>query len=328
MSLFSKLSHQELLLLAKRSCVPPLLPNFHKGQNGRVCIIGGCEDYTGAPYFSAHSAALFGVDLTHVMCELNAAPVIKSYSPNLMVHPYLRESGSASMDKICALLDRMHVCVVGPGLGRNTSMLETTIQILEYLVQKHEGAIPVVLDADGLFLVSSDPYSKKVCNLLRRFQPGRVVLTPNVVEFGRITKRLGCKTGADVARELQCIVVQKGTHDTIWHREGSLKCASEGSNKRVGGQGDTLTGAIAAMLAFSRATHDFEIWKPPQKLEWEQMVVLSCYVGCATTRECARLAYASAKRAMQTTDLNNQVGRAYTNLLGDPENDRDDESRL
>ncbi|CAG8831577.1 17773_t:CDS:2, partial [Racocetra persica] len=36
--------------------VPPLSYELHKGQSGRVGVIGGSEDYTGAPYFSAFSA--------------------------------------------------------------------------------------------------------------------------------------------------------------------------------------------------------------------------------------------------------------------------------
>lgn len=316
--MLSRMSHKEILQLAKTAVIPPLKPEFHKGQCGRVCVIGGCEDYTGAPYFSAHSAALFGADLTHVMCELNAAPVIKSYSPNLMVHPYLRETGvgETPFDKIQGLLDRMHVCVVGPGLGRDQQMLESVVKILEYLATKHKGETPVVLDADGLFLVSDETYSRKVCDLLRSFKPGRVVLTPNVVEFKRIIERLGVKSGEDVARELQCVVVQKGGDDQIWYDGGVVKCSSPGSNKRVGGQGDTLTGVIATMLAFSRATHDFKIWEPSKKIEWMQMVVASCYVGSAITRECSHMAFERHGRAMQTTDVNDRVGDAYDALLG------------
>lgn len=33
-----------------------------------------------------------GADLSHVFCSGDAAPVIKGYSPELLVHPYLRES--------------------------------------------------------------------------------------------------------------------------------------------------------------------------------------------------------------------------------------------
>ena len=41
---------------AMRSIVPALTRDSHKGQNGRIGIIGGCKEYTGAPYFAAISA--------------------------------------------------------------------------------------------------------------------------------------------------------------------------------------------------------------------------------------------------------------------------------
>ena len=60
--------------------VPPMLESFHKGstswndfpraaltgcagQLGRVAVIGGSEDYTGAPYFSAMASAKLGCDM-------------------------------------------------------------------------------------------------------------------------------------------------------------------------------------------------------------------------------------------------------------------------
>lgn len=46
-----------------RQMVPPMLETFHKGQLGRVAVIGGSEDYTGAPYFSAMASARLGCDM-------------------------------------------------------------------------------------------------------------------------------------------------------------------------------------------------------------------------------------------------------------------------
>jgi ATP-dependent NAD(P)H-hydrate dehydratase len=43
--------------------IPPMLEKFHKGQLGRVAVIGGSENYTGAPYFSAMASARLGADL-------------------------------------------------------------------------------------------------------------------------------------------------------------------------------------------------------------------------------------------------------------------------
>lgn len=64
-----------------------LTTNLHKGQNGRVTIIGGSEAYTGAPYFSAMASLRMGVDLVQVICKPKASTPIKCYSPELIVRP-------------------------------------------------------------------------------------------------------------------------------------------------------------------------------------------------------------------------------------------------
>jgi ATP-dependent NAD(P)H-hydrate dehydratase len=53
----------KVLLSKVRKIVPPMLESFHKGQLGRVAVIGGCVDYTGAPYFSAMASARLGCDM-------------------------------------------------------------------------------------------------------------------------------------------------------------------------------------------------------------------------------------------------------------------------
>lgn len=75
-----------------KAITPSLDPSKHKGQAGKVAVIGGCREYTGAPYFSAISALKIGADLSHIFCTKDAAPVIKGYSPELIVHPILEES--------------------------------------------------------------------------------------------------------------------------------------------------------------------------------------------------------------------------------------------
>lgn len=83
-----------------------LVPDFaanckgHKGQAGRVGVVGGSAEYTGAPYFAAFSALRTGCDLAHVFCLPQAAPVIKAYSPDLIVHPLLGYSDKVSLSRI------------------------------------------------------------------------------------------------------------------------------------------------------------------------------------------------------------------------------------
>ena len=54
-----------------RLLVPDLdSSKFHKGQAGKIGVVGGCEEYTGAPYFAAMSALRMGADLAHVFLSL------------------------------------------------------------------------------------------------------------------------------------------------------------------------------------------------------------------------------------------------------------------
>lgn len=132
--------------------VPPLVSTAYKGQMGRIGVIGGSPDYTGAPYYAAESALKFGADLVFVFCAKEAAIPIKSYSPELMVTPFYEEERILSLlttttsnkdntcssadtrnhtnqnttdilvqgilDKVSSFFPRLHSLVIGPGLGR------------------------------------------------------------------------------------------------------------------------------------------------------------------------------------------------------------------
>ncbi|CAG8851110.1 33838_t:CDS:2, partial [Racocetra persica] len=72
-----------------------------------------------------------GADMAHVVCQPTAAISIKNYSPDLMVHPYMRKSEKTPdltpkeiIDNVTSLFKRLHVLVVGPGLSRDKMMLE------------------------------------------------------------------------------------------------------------------------------------------------------------------------------------------------------------
>ncbi|KAI1101072.1 Ribokinase-like protein [Jackrogersella minutella] len=316
-----------------RQMVPPMLEKFHKGQLGRVAVIGGSEDYTGAPYFSAMASARLGCDMSHVICTPAAAAVIKTYSPNLMVHPLMRQSppshspSSSSVadtdpvqisSKIIDLLPRLHVLVVGPGLGRDPLMQETCARVL---AAARERKMPVVLDADALALVVKAP------ELVHGWS--EVVLTPNVVEFGRLWK--GVKNDAQdaaggsnssgqveaLARALGGVtIVQKGGIDLISNGETTLTVDLEGGLKRSGGQGDTLTGSIATMLAWRKAYLD-RIWDHDGKLGERETLGLAAFGGAAVTRECSRLAFEKKGRSLQASDLTDEVQTAFLNVIGE-----------
>jgi ATP-dependent NAD(P)H-hydrate dehydratase len=124
------LNHISQLL---RSVVPKLENHLHKGQMGRIGVIGGSIDYTGAPYYAAQSSLYFGADLATVFSAKEALIPIKSYSPELMVTQlYDTVSIETLQDEVIATdlmsilkphLPRLHSLVIGPGLGRNPKLL-------------------------------------------------------------------------------------------------------------------------------------------------------------------------------------------------------------
>ncbi|OJJ01238.1 hypothetical protein ASPVEDRAFT_130901 [Aspergillus versicolor CBS 583.65] len=261
-----------------RRIVPPMLEKFHKGQQGRIAVIGGSLDYTGAPYFSAMASARLGCDMSHVICESSAATVIKSYSPNLMVHPILPSSNSVkdpnSIDApslaspIISMLSRLHALVIGPGLGRDGVTLQVVREVMK---EARSRSIPFILDADGLLLVTEDP------DIVKGYK--ECILTPNVNEFSRLAKALGIDVpslaqissdegGGDKTRQETeaceklskalggVTIVQKGPHDVISNGITSIVSDIRGGLKRSGGQGDTLTGSLGTLMGWRAAYHN------------------------------------------------------------------------
>ncbi|KAI0395079.1 H-hydrate dehydratase [Xylariaceae sp. FL0594] len=323
-----------------RQMVPPMLETFHKGQLGRVAVIGGSEDYTGAPYFSAMASARLGCDMSHLICTPAAGAVIKTYSPNLMVHPLMRQTPSPSQasstpaaDKdaeqvssnIIDMLPRLHVLVIGPGLGRDPLMQETCAKVL---AAARKSRIPVVIDADALAIVIKTP------ELVMGWR--EVILTPNVVEFGRLWKGVfpdeqqqeGKDGDADSKSESAQVealskalggvtIVQKGGKDLISNGETTLVVDLKGGLKRSGGQGDTLTGSIATFLAWRKAYLD-GLWEHGGHLQEAETLSLAAFGGAAITRECSRLAFEKYGRSLQASDLTDQVHVAFMNIFGEP----------
>lgn len=249
--------------------------------------------------------------------------MIKSYSPNLMVHPLMRStitagpSGTTPLgsdqeqdpDKIAGpiidLLPRIHVLVVGPGLGRDKLMHEVCRRVLR---AAREQSTPFVVDADALALVSADP------GLVRGYE--LAVLTPNVVEFGRLTSALGIDEQAERAKESEggesakvealakalggVTIVQKGAKDLISNGTTTLTVDLKGGLKRSGGQGDTLTGSIATFLGWRKAYLD-KIWETKGDIDEHESVALAVFGGASITRVSSDMSFLFSSAARRFT---------------------------
>jgi len=259
---------------------------------------------------------------SHVICEPGAGNVIKTYSPNLMVHPYMRqeknlgkgESIESATEQVVGMLDRLHVIVVGPGLGRDPGMQQTCAKVLSEARKRN---VSFVLDADGLALVQEKP------DLVKGYK--ECILTPNVVEFGRLAKSQNIDVSKEDPSKLceklsnalgGVTIIQKGNVDYISNGSQTLISDGEGGLKRAGGQGDTLTGCLATLLAYRKAYLD-KLWDHEGDLSADELLALCAYGGSAITRECSRLAFKEKGRSLQASDLTERVHPAFLDLIGE-----------
>ncbi|KAF8202301.1 H-hydrate dehydratase [Pholiota molesta] len=320
-----------------KKLIPPLDGTLHKGQSGRVGVLGGALDYTGAPFFAAMSALRFGADLSHVICSPTASSAIKSYSPDLIVHPILNENHSSERVKpeLQSILSRLHVLIVGPGLGREDYMQSFAKMAIS--IARDRGMF-IVLDADGLFMVGQD------INIIKGYR--RAVVTPNVVEFKRLSEAIGVdpKTPADqraslVSRKLGGVtVLQKGAIDIIAtdstgeeadlaasHMSGSdiefekakeiVHVDIEGGLKRCGGQGDVLSGSVGTFMAWGRCYEEGAFGD--HAIPASRIPLLASIGGSMVTRTASRIAFGQKGRSVVTQDMLPVLGEAFTEIFGD-----------
>ena len=238
---------KEFLIKEMKKSIPILSSSLHKGECGRIAVIGGSPLYTGAPYFTAISALRLGADLVHVFCQKEAASAIKSYSPELIVHPVLDSPNVVKA--ISQVMPNLHAVVIGPGLGREEMVFRNLSSIIDLIKQFN---IPLVIDADGLFYLNS--------NYTTIHQYQNTILTPNVVEFNRLFKSvmgisidsleppkaehvstLACKLGG-------VTILHKAEYDIMSNGLAINICEKLGSPRRCGGQGDLLSGMLATLL--------------------------------------------------------------------------------
>lgn len=148
-------------------------------------------------------------------------------------------------------------------------------------------------------------------------------MTPNKVEFRRLCSTLGIEESApdalqQVARRLQGpIVVKKGSEDCISDGNVTIRCAETGSLRRAGGQGDVLSGTIAAFVAWSRRSNNNSTTDSTSSKDLKSEsgsapvlppLIAAAYGGCFVTRVASRRAFIKHGRAMGASDVIAELG--------------------
>jgi len=219
-------------------------PESHKGDFGRLLVIGGSETYSGAPALTALGAYATGVDLVYVAAPETVASVIAGFSPSLIT---VKLKGSRlaprNIGAITSLLDMVDAVAVGPGLGVH----DETVEAVEATIEAVEGhGLPMLLDADGLKAFSRGK---------RKLRTG-AVLTPHGAEFKALTGkdvegtyREKGKLVMKEASKLDATLLLKGNVDVVSDGEAIRFNRTGNPGMTVGGTGDVLSGVVAAYMA-------------------------------------------------------------------------------
>jgi len=227
-----------------RELAPARAADSHKGDFGRVLVVGGSVGRTGAAHLSALGALRSGAGLVTVATPKSAASIVAAMAPEYMTLP-LEETAAGTIDftAVERVLDfQADVIAIGPGLGQDPS----TSAFVHAIVER--AGVPLVIDADALnaFVGDAD-------RLIGR-DGVDVIITPHPGEMARLlgvsieqvqSDRL--EHARDFAAAHRVHVILKGHRTVIAGPEGrSFVNLTGNAGMATGGTGDLLTGMIAA----------------------------------------------------------------------------------
>ncbi|MDD8021036.1 MAG: NAD(P)H-hydrate dehydratase [Acidobacteriota bacterium] len=225
----------------------PREKNTHKGNYGHLLLLAGSYGKTGAAAMAGKAALKMGAGLVTVATADSCLPIIARMMPELMTEPLPETSSRTVSDRalsrLLELLSGKDALLLGPGLSTHP---ETTSLVLNLLDRVKKTRMPVIIDADGLNIISS---RRKILSLL----PEKTVLTPHPGEFSRLS---GISTEEALRRRLEVIpefarkyrvhVVFKGYKSLTVSPAGKVIVNPTGNpGMASGGSGDVLSGFIA-----------------------------------------------------------------------------------
>ncbi|MBR4313355.1 MAG: NAD(P)H-hydrate dehydratase [Lachnospiraceae bacterium] len=191
--------------------IPDRIKDSHKGTYGRVALLGGAVEYSGAIRLSAMALAALksGAGLSTVAVPKYLVPIVSQNILEVMIYPIDSTENEIVFNKenIDDLIDKVDVLTCGMGLGKSKAAHE----IIYYIVKNFCGKL--VLDADALNILSEniDLLNEAKC---------KIILTPHTMEFKRLYDSAIC------IGEQQC----RGEHcepDIKYYEDNKIELAKE-----------------------------------------------------------------------------------------------------
>ncbi len=238
--------------------IPKLKPRAaeaHKGDFGKVCIIGGCVGMSGAPALAGRAALRSGAGLVRVAVPKSVLPIVALIEPSYTTISLPEDSaGRISAKAISAILDAVsdNDCLAfGPGIG-----ISGAIQSIMQTLLEQDG-LRLIIDADGLnnlAKVKSWPAGLKA----------DLILTPHPGEIERLWSGLFREQlpssrndqAAKLAQQTRSVAVLKGAGTIVTDGKKVYINKTGNPGMATAGSGDCLTGVITALMGQGMSNFD------------------------------------------------------------------------
>lgn len=243
---------------ADKASIEAVLPkrcdNSHKGDYGKIMIVGGSVGMAGAPTMAARAALRMGAGLVTAAVPASVNNIIQTKLDEVMTLPLPEEGGRISKTAAERLAKRANMCdavLLGPGLGRGEGVCAFVEDFLPRLT------VPTVVDADGIYAIA------RCDGLLSRCMV-KPILTPHTQELSYLTgvsaeqiEKARFTYSADFASKNGVTLILKGHHTIITAPDGDCTVNTSGnSGMATAGSGDVLAGMVTALAARKLGEYD------------------------------------------------------------------------
>jgi len=204
----------------------------HKGQNGKVLVIGGSEHYIGAPALVAMAALRAGCDNATVAAPQQVAWVINALSPDMITKKLPGKLISKNhLDSLLVVSAQYDVVVLGNGMGKDAR----TKGFVHDFIKKVKK--PMVIDADALHMVKIQ-------------QCTNTLFTPHQGEWKVLSEHSDIIFKDEPLPDLkQNTILLKGPEDIIIGSHSIAHNMTGHSGMTTAGTGDVLAGVAASFIA-------------------------------------------------------------------------------
>ena len=222
--------------------ISPRIPYSHKGTYGKVLVIAGSSEYSGAAYLCESAAYKSGCGLVKVVTSIENKSMLTVMVPEGLYEFYSAEG--MDTDVLKEDMEWADAIIIGPGLGQS----ENALNMLKTVLSEKEK--PIVIDADGINLLSSNR------ELLLQLD-NNMVLTPHLREMSRLMETSVSEIKSDMLsavstfkRSYRGTLVLKDARTVVAGPKKELFINTTGnSGMATGGTGDVLAGIIGGIIA-------------------------------------------------------------------------------